>query len=182
MLWNLEVLFSCLRLLNTPNKRFQKYTTLLYVLVLCLIFSNELDVLVNILMYIFSLYPYMVLALSLQLFVIPNVSRRRAIVFELLLLWARFFASPTKHHISQYVKYYQCISGVNTMFVTLRQNMSAFLNQKCMWTTMNVALRRKNIFEMRFYLTLALTILVLIVYNPRRSDTVFKQFNTRLIG
>lgn len=174
MLWYFDVLFSILRFLSTPNKSDQRILSTIFLCILCIRFYNEIRIAVHLILYGISLFPYIVLSVLLQTVIIPQTNTKNAIVYELLLLWIRFFAAPTND--AKQIKIYTCNIKWDELAQRMKETIVDNVKSSCMYNTFKTNIHvNPNMYNHRLAITVLLTILVTLTYNPDRSQSVFEQ-------
>ena len=167
-LWYADVFLSVIRFLMFPNYKTIFYLNIIIYVLLAVSFEQELRSFIKLVSLAIYYYPFIILSLFIYKFVRYIKDYRLIMLLEIILLWARFFNAPVHPDEKTRIETgSNCISKVNDMFAIATEQ---FLDHKN-WQCMRAFHTRdhKNIFQFskRFYLTMLLTVLVLVV-NKRQ--------------
>ena len=163
-LWYADVILSITRFLIFPNYKTIFFLNILIYILLAISFEKELRSFIKLMALAVYYYPFIIISLLIYKTVRTVKDYRLIMVLEIILLWARFFNAPI--HPDQKTRIEtnsNCVSKVNELFDIATRQFLDHENWQCMraFHTKN----QKNMFHFssRFYLTVMLTVLVLMV-------------------
>ena len=169
--WHVEAATSVLRLLLAPTRRALRVLSALLTLAFIVAFYEDVLDALKIAEYVVSAYPLLILIVVSQSLVSLGYVRARGVMaIELIVLWLRFLnaPSPDTQSASQATRDRRCAKRLGYLASVIRDESLSLRNWNCVRGHLRqLASRPSDMLRTpRFYVSLALTLLLLALYTP----------------